>query len=208
MFNQLKIFKTMETKGKKANETVTETKPVVTAETRSDDITILQGERIPVLIVSVTKRVSAETGEPYFMVGGVNLTDNSKLDFSISHKKAVAYEWVKSDGTGEFDRIANAGNVYIHTRVTRVPNDGKRYGYIDKQGEIHEYRNNTVVIDRWEGQLSESLAEETEKDLLQRTAKRTKMSTAKIMFFELYGYDPDPDNAEHRKLLYELSKIA
>lgn len=199
-----------ETKGKATKETagVVETAndviEVKEQSTSAGDIIILEGDRTPLLIVGVNKRVNPDSNGVYYMISAVNMTNNKKCDFSISDAKAQGYKWIMPDGSGKLDRITNSSQTYINVRITRVPDDGRRYGYQSKDGQVHEYRNGCTIIDRWEGEIGDGLAESMEEKLLGDVLQQQRGEQAKALFRGIMGYAPNTDSPADMQLLMQL----
>lgn len=176
---------------------------------KSAEAVILESSQRELRIVSVTTRTSKDdTGKDseYYMFSAIDLVSGRKISFSISKLKAVKYGWLSGvtniDGKdvqvkGSMDNILTSGmgEVYVTVHLTEVPEVGI-YGYKDRAGLIHEYRNGTVVFDQFDGYISKEAIREYESVATSKASTQVLEERVRSLFAAMTGHEFRPGNPD------------
>lgn len=132
--------------------------------------------------ISVAKN-GANAGNYYFLKG-YDVT--TKQSITVTMSKTFVEQFGYKDVVFERNFVnEGSANLVLKTEMVYVPNDGKRYGYIDKKkGETVEYRNNGCYIIRdIIGNLdAQAIKKAEEADIIQQATSDIAFLRAKQMF--------------------------
>lgn len=185
--------------------------------TEVTNVTILESAQYELRIVSANKRIGkndAGQDAPYYMFSAIDLVTGRKLSFSISEAKAVGYGWisgVRQDGDktiqvkGSMDSLLTSGlgEVYVTVHLTEVPAVGI-YGYKDRSGVVHEYRNNTIVFDQFDGFISKESIREYESVHTSKASTSVLEERVRTLFAAMTGHEFRPGNPDDVPMYLQL----
>lgn len=137
--------------------------------------------------LSISKISVAKNGSnagSYYFLKGYDVT--SKQSITVTMSKTFVEQFGYKDVVFERNFVnEGSANLVLKTEMVYVPNDGKRYGYVDKKkGEIVEYRNNGCYIIRdIIGNLdAQAIKKAEEADIINQATSDIAFLRAKQMF--------------------------
>ena len=169
-------------------------KPVVKAVVNEIN-TSLKPEIIGVAIHKIA-RIERD-GRRYFAISALNVANNEPVRLSASVDMVEAFN---------LDHIIREGNynteterpLYLKVEVVYVPNDGNKYGNVDRDNGVHEYRNaGNYIFRNIVGTLEGHIIREAEANkYAQAYQAKGRTEEAKVYFHEMKGRNYIPGVSE------------
>lgn len=164
-----------------------------TQEVNANDAKVVNNQAIvtdlptEVKTLSISKINVAKNGAnagSYYFLKGYDVTNKQSITVTMS--KTFVEQFGYRDVIFERNFVnEGSANLVLKTEMVYVPNDGKRYGYVDKKkGETVEYRNNGCYIVRdIVGNLdAQAIKKAEEADIIQQATSDIAFLRAKQMF--------------------------
>lgn len=147
-------------------------------------ITDLKEVNLKVKIFKIVKKENEENGSKYLMLSVINLATSQS--FTLSVTELMAEQFGFSDLLVEGSYMTEGKKpIYTNVNAVYIPNDGKQYGYIKKDGSIEVYRHtNTWIVRNFTGSLLQNEAQAYE---MIDVNSQVKTATAQSLYKQLRG---------------------